>query len=90
LEITPDNLTKAIVKYYKKENFQELKNIVKEWKLEPFLNNKKIFKNVLWAKKSKFTLTVPALTIQVKGIILIILMNKVSITIKKSLKKKYK
>jgi len=42
----------------------------KGWKLEEFSNNQEIFEDSLWAhRKSKFTLTVPALTIQVEGIL---------------------
>jgi len=68
--MTPNLLTKKIVEYFNKHECKELEDIVNSWKLESFSNNKKIFQDALWAhKESKYTLTVPTLTIQVEGVI---------------------
>ncbi|MBM4242062.1 MAG: hypothetical protein FJ150_10475 [Euryarchaeota archaeon] len=68
--ITPKLLTKKIVEYFNKDECKELEDILNSWELESFSNNKKIFQDALWAhKESKYTLTVPTLTIQVEGVI---------------------
>ncbi|MEN6552545.1 MAG: hypothetical protein ABFC34_06615 [Methanobacterium sp.] len=68
-DVNQQNLTDFLVKYHNKDNCAELNNIIKRWKLDEFNENMEIFEDALWAhKESKFTLTVPALTIQVEGI----------------------
>lgn len=69
-ELTPTLLTEEIVKYFNDDGCKELDAIVDKWELEFFIENNDIFTDALWAhKKSKYTLTVPALAIQVEGII---------------------
>lgn len=69
-EITEELLTKEIVTYFNNDNCKELEAVVKGWDLNVFECNKEIFQDALWAhKEGKFTLTVPALTIQVEGVI---------------------
>lgn len=69
-EVNKENLTDFIVKYYNEKNCMRLENIIKKWDLDEFKDNQEIIEDSLWAhKKSKFTLTVPALAIQVECII---------------------
>lgn len=65
-DINKKTLTNYLVKYYN-EN-ERLDHIIGRWKLDEFKDCEEIFEDSLWAhKKSKFTLTVPTLTIQVEG-----------------------
>lgn len=69
-EVNQQNLTDVLVEYHNKGDCKELGNMLKQWNLDEFNDNMQIFEDALWAhKKAKFTLTVPALTIQVEGII---------------------
>jgi len=69
-DVSKQNLTAFLIDYYNDNDCIRLNQIIKGWKLEKFTNNQEIFEDSLWAhKKSKFTLTVPALTIQVEGIL---------------------
>jgi hypothetical protein len=69
-DVNKQNLTAFLVGYYNDNGCIRLNQIIKRWKLEEFTNNQDIFEDSLWAhRESKFTLTVPALTIQVEGIL---------------------
>ncbi|MBF4473918.1 hypothetical protein [Methanobacterium formicicum] len=65
-DINKKTLTNYLVKYYNED--RRLDHIIGRWKLDEFKDCEEIFEDSLWAhKKSKFTLTVPTLTIQVEG-----------------------
>lgn len=67
-DINKKYLTDYLVKYHNENDCIGLENLIKRWTLDEFKNNKEIFEDALWAhKQSKFTLSVPALTIQVEG-----------------------
>lgn len=67
-DVNKKDLTDFIVKYYNENDCIELVNVIKGWTLDEFKENKEIFEDSLWAhKKSKFTLTVPTLAVQVEA-----------------------
>lgn len=69
-DINQKDLTDYLVKYHNEKDCIELDNLIKSWKLDEFNEKKEIFEDALWAhKKSKFTLTVPTLTVQVEGVL---------------------
>lgn len=64
-DINKNNLTDYLVKHYNEHS--RLDNLINRWKLNEITDNKEIFEDALWAhKQSKFSLSVPALTIQVE------------------------
>jgi hypothetical protein len=63
--INKKDLTDYLVKYYNEH--KRLDSMINGWKLEKIMDNKEILEDALWAHKQlKFTLSVPALTIQVE------------------------
>ncbi|AUB54909.1 hypothetical protein BK007_01990 [Methanobacterium subterraneum] len=69
-DINQKDLTDYLVKYHNEKDCIELDNLIISWKLDEFNEKKEIFEDALWAhKKSKFTLTVPTLTVQVEGVL---------------------
>lgn len=67
-DINQKDLTEYLVKYHNKNDCAKLDNLVKRWELEEFKDKQEVFDDALWAhKKSKFTLTVPTLAVQVEA-----------------------
>lgn len=69
-EITGEKLTNYFVTNFNKDDCIHLKEMVEGWTIPAFQNRQTIFKDALWAHQNeRYTLTVPALIIQVEGII---------------------
>ncbi|MEM8534896.1 MAG: hypothetical protein AAGF95_28915 [Chloroflexota bacterium] len=69
-QLTSEDIDKYITDYVNQDNHHLLTNIVRSWKVDFFQLRKDIFEQALWAHThSKYAITVPALVIQVEGII---------------------
>lgn len=92
-DLNKKDMTEYLVKYHNKNDCGELDNLVKRWELDEFKDLKEIFEDALWAhKKSKFTLSIPALTIQVEATLRMYFNDKLGWNIKsykKNLKNQY-
>jgi len=69
-ELTTESVTNSIVKYMNKNRQENLERIVDKWKANVFQRRTEIFQQALWAHaRKKYAITVPALIVQVEGII---------------------
>jgi len=69
-EITPGELTGFITNYANRKRCEQLTKMVSTWDVDIFRSRKEIFEQALWAHaRKKYAVTVPALIVQVEGII---------------------
>lgn len=69
-EVTAEGLTQVIIKYANKNKCEILAKTIAKWHTPAFAERTAIFEQALWAhKRKKYALTVPALIIQVEGVI---------------------
>lgn len=69
-QITPETLTTLITRYANEDSCAELTRIVSAWTVDFFQRRKGIFEQTLWVHcREKYAVTVPALVVQIEGII---------------------
>lgn len=69
LLLTPENLDKYIINYFKDNNIK-CKSIINGWNKASFIDRKQIFQECIWAiTNEKYYIAIPILLIQIEGII---------------------
>ncbi len=69
-KVTAEEITIALTKYFNTKKYERLTHLVNRWGLDQFATRTNIFQDSLWAhKRKRYTLSVPALIVQVEAII---------------------